>query len=1154
MRIRLLAFLCMVMVQVITANAQTLPFTHYTPEREINPLPSAEVHFVYQDTVGYVWFAVYSSGLVRYNSTTMDVYGVEEGLRDLTVWEVTEDSKGRLWVTSNAGLVASEKPLTEYGTGESVRFVTEIDGVELLDRSVNHNRMALDSRNRLWVGTDNLGIVRYSYDDAGLFTADTVATGLNDEGFQTSVRAVEATGDGIVWAAVVKGNLLRYDQNDRMTSFSSGNSASTNSLFYDPNGRLWGGDQSGRVWRMNDGDGRPEFETVDQTLSSNISDIKADSRDNLWISSEGAGILKIPLNNGGPESKEVIEQTNGLLGNIVFNVFEDREKNIWIAQSGGVSKLRYNYPAFRNLTAVSYAGEQPLLPGSSVGTVHYASDSPFPCNLFAGTSQGGVACITDQFESESITQDEGLQNNWINGLESDNSGRIWIGTVRGLSSISSGDLPPINGVESTVPISLFGESGVLSLYENTASILAADKMRIDVEDSRTQSIESLWFPGYHEVYVVADDRFYSMDDTFGLPAVIYHSAAFDSEGHLWLGTRDRGIYRSTEPFSLQTLKDITDSGENVDLFEQWWSTENGAPSNQIEKMLWVNGMMWVGTPAGLYALDATTLENRYLITSDDGFLANNATSFALSSVTETLWVGTNQGLSEVNPQTGTVLKTVTRQDGLVDNEVWYYGSVDISSEGIVYYGTAKGVSIYDPAKDYRNEEPPVVRIESVQTEDDQNERNQFTFEYSALSFGNERGLQYQTRLIGFSDEWSQMKTDTRINYTNLPAVFFPKEYIFEVRAINESNISSGEPARYSFLVSPPPVLQWWAFLIYLVIFIFGVFAVDRFQRARLLKQEREAAHLRETELKAETAIARSKVAEVQAKALQAENDLKVAELEKARELESAYHELKNTQTRLIQAEKMASLGRLSTGIAHEIKNPLNFINNFAELSSELVDELIEAVEKNDTEEIDFILSSLRLNAEKIEEHGKRADSIVRSMMQHSRGGDSEVVESDLNKLIEEYADLAYHGRQVQNNELNVTVIQDLDSSLKPIDLMAQKVGQVLQNLIENAIDSVWSYSKEKGDDDFKPTIEIQSKRIDDRVVVRIADNGPGIPEVNRERIFEPFFTTKPTGEGTGLGLSISYDIITQMHNGKLEIEESDMGGALFVVTLPLTNL
>jgi len=347
------------------------------------------------------------------------------------------------------------------------------------------------------------------------------------------------------------------------------------------------------------------------------------------------------------------------------------------------------------------------------------------------------------------------------------------------------------------------------------------------------------------------------------------------------------------------------------------------------------------------------------------------------------------------------------------------------------------------------------------------------------------------------------------------------------------------------------LLKWWAFLIYLIIFSIGVFLVDRFQRVRLLKRERETAHLRETELKADAAIARSKVAEVQAKALQAENDLKVAELEKARELESAYHELKNTQNRLIQAEKMASLGRLSTGIAHEIKNPLNFINNFAEVSSELFDELNTAIEENDTEEVKFILSNLKFNTEKIEEHGKRADSIVRSMMQHSRTGTSDMEETDLNKLIQKYVELAYHGRQVQNKKLDVTVTTDLDETLEPVDLMAQKVGQVLQNLIENAIDSVWSYSKEK-DDEFKPTIKIMSKRYQDFVEVRVADNGPGIPEENRERIFEPFFTTKPTGEGTGLGLSISYDIITQMHNGKLEIEESDMGGALFVITLPLS--
>lgn len=1150
MRIRILALLCIALIQSVTAEAQTLPFTNYTPEREINPLPSAEVHYVYQDTIGYIWFAVYSSGLVRYNGTSMEVYGVEEGLRDLTVWEITEDSKGRLWVTSNAGLVASEKPLTDYETGESIRFVTEINGVDLLDRSVNHNRTALDSRNRLWVGTDNLGIVRYSYNGTGVFTADTIATRLNEEGFQTPVRAVEASDDGSVWVAVVRGDILRYDENDEMTSFSSGDNESTNALFYDSIGRLWGGSQGGRVWMMDESKSRPEVETIDQTLSSSISDISSDSRGNLWISSEGAGILKFQLDEKSSMSPELIEQTNGLLSNIVFNIYEDREKNIWIAQSGGASKLRYNYPAFRNLTAVSYAGEQPTLPGSSVGAVHYASNSQFPCKLFAGTSQGGVACVSNQFESESINEENGLQNNWVNGLESDDSGRVWIGTLRGLSSISSGNLSAINGVESTESISLFDQSGVLSIYENTASILAAERLQIDAGPSQSDSVESLWFPAYHDVYVMAEDRFFSMDDSFGLPAVIYHSAAFDSEGHLWLGTRDRGIYRSIEPLSLQTLKEVTDSGESVELFEQWWSTGNGAPSNQIEKMLWANGLMWVGTPAGLYALDEATLENHFVITSDDGFLANNATSFALSPVTQTLWVGTNQGLSEVDPQSGRVLKTVTRQDGLVDNEVWYYGSVDIDSEGKVYYGTAKGVSIYDPSKDYRNEEPPIVRIENIQTEEEQGERNQFIFEYSALSFGNERGLKYQTRLLGFNDDWSSPKAETRVNYTNLPAIFLPKEYMFEVRAINENNISSGEPARYSFIVSPPPLLEWWAFLGYLIIIGSVVFAVDRFQRARLLKKEREAAYLRETELKAEAAIARSKVAEVQAKALQAENDLKVAELEKARELESAYHELKNTQKRLIQAEKMASLGRLSTGIAHEIKNPLNFINNFAEVSSELSEELKEAIDDNDMEEVDFILKNLIFNTNKIAEHGKRADSIVKSMMQHSRGGSAELESTDLNKLVKEYADLAYHGRKVQNKEVDVDISIDLDASVTQIDLMAQKVGQVLQNLIENAIDSVWAYSKEAVDG-YSPAISIQTEMRNSHVIIRIADNGPGISKENRERIFEPFFTTKPTGEGTGLGLSISYDIITQMHNGKLEIEESETGGALFKITLPV---
>ena len=1150
MRLSLLTLLLLAVLQVVAAKAQTLPFTHYSPEREINPLPSAEVLHIYQDRIGYVWFTVYSSGLVRYNGTTMKVYGTDDGLRALTVWEVIEDSNGRLWVASNAGLAVSDKPLSEYETGESVRFVAEIDSVDLFDRTVNHNKMVLDSQNRLWVGTDNLGIIRYSYDESGTFYADTVATMPMADGLQTPVRAITSTKEGSVWASLTEGNLLRYNENGEVFSYDTETDTNTNTLHVDSNGVLRGGDQEGRVWQLDDSGARPVFTTVDVNISDSISDLKEDSDGNLWVASEGGGILKVSFSDKGDESEiatQGIDQTNGLLSNVVFNTFEDRENNIWIAQSGGASKLRYNFSAFKNLTPESYSGEQPLLPGSSVGAVNSSESSQFPCTLFAGTSEG-VACVSQDFESEFISQEDGLQNNYINGLETDSSGRLWIGSTRGLSSISNLQSPTLNGVTSTFPIELFGIEGRLSTYD-TASILAGENLMINVDSSGSQSIESLWFAGYHEVYVVSEDIFYIMDASLGLPLVVYHSAAFDSDGYLWLGSRDQGIYRSKEPFTLQVLRDAVASEENAELFEQWWSTDNGAPSNQIEKMLWLDDLMWVGTTAGLYALDPFTLEARHVINTEDGLLANHAISFDYSPHTETLWVGTNGGLSEVNPEKGSVLKNVTRQDGLVNNEVWYYGSVEVGSDGTVYYGTAKGVSIYKPGLDYRNLEPPRVIIENVITEDEQGERNQYTFEYSALSFGNERGLRYQTRLLGFEDEWSQPKSDTRVNYTNLPAVFDAKEYTFEVRAINENGVTSGEPAQYSFLVSPPALLEWWAFLIYLLVFGTGVFIVDRFQRARLLKKEREAAHLRETELKAEAAIARSKVAEVQAKALQAENDLKVAELEKARELESAYHELKNTQNRLIQAEKMASLGRLSTGIAHEIKNPLNFINNFAEVSSELSEELKEAIEKDDKDEIQFILSSLIFNTGKIEEHGKRADAIIRSMMQHSRGGKIEVEPTDLNKLIREYADLAYHGRKVQNDELEVNLSLDLDSSIDEVEIMPQKIGQVLQNLIENAIDSVWSYSKEMHGE-YKPAISIETRKKGDSIEIWIADNGPGIPAEIRERIFEPFFTTKPTGEGTGLGLSISYDIITQMHGGKLEIDESESGGALFKITLP----
>jgi len=1126
----LLSIAVLIVLFPCRAGGQSLPFTHYTPDNELNPLPSAEVHKVHQDKLGYMWFVVYSSGLVRYNGVNLEVYGLEDGLSDLTVWDLLEDSYGRLWVSSNAGIVVSEKPLENYTAGEKIRFASEIGDIPLVNVAVNHNRMAADE-NGVWVGTESLGLVRYKFTDDGDVRADTLSTTMDNTGNELVIRSLVARSNGTVWVALLGGDLVKYRDDAISQILRTGTDRNTNTLYESPDGTLWGGEQNGSIWRLNETGDRNEFIYLNTSSTSNIPDITMNSDGTLWVSSEGSGLQLIDPVRG--EEIATYTRANGLLGEIVFNTFEDRENNIWIAQSGGVSKLRYNYKAFRNLTATSFAGERPVLPSPSVNSV-LPSRQPNPCSIWAGTSEGGLACINDDFTSEYIQLEDGLTGNWVNGLAYDQSGRLWIGTARGLNSLSFGAIPPHDVASTSNEISIFGTSALLSTYQ-AASVLAVEKLMIQEHPDSDSEVESIWFPAYQAVYAVVDEQLYTLENTTGLPVAIFHTVAFDGKGYLWVGTRDQGIYRSKEPFTLETLVQNENSdGPNI-LFEPWWSTENGAPSNQIENMVWQSGSMWVGMQTGLAILEDGTRNLRKLITTREGLRANNAISFALSPITGMLWVGTNQGLAELDPETGTVLRTVTRTDGLVDNEVWFYGSVQFDPDGILYFGTAKGISLYNPETDRINEIPPILKLTNFTAREIQGERNEFLFEYAALSFGNERQVRYQTRLLGFNDEWSAEKPDTRVNYTNLSAIFFPKTYTFEVRAINESGISSEEPLSFEFAVTPPVIYSWQAFLIYFIVLGLGVFAVDRFQRARLIKRERAAAHLRETELKA--------------KALQAENELKASELEKARELEKAYHELKSTQNRLIQAEKMASLGRLSTGIAHEIKNPLNFINNFSEVSRELVDELKTAITDNDQEEIDYILENLSFNTKKIDEHGKRADSIVRSMMQHSRGGMGEFEPVELNQLIKEYIDLAYHGKKSQKNGLDISINTQLDSSITKVNIIPQKIGQVLQNIIENAIDSVWEY-KQKVNGEYTPKLNITSRRLNGNIEIRISDNGPGIPEHIKEKIFEPFFTTKATGEGTGLGLSLSYDFITQIHNGKLEIEDSELGGATFVITLP----
>jgi signal transduction histidine kinase len=266
-------------------------------------------------------------------------------------------------------------------------------------------------------------------------------------------------------------------------------------------------------------------------------------------------------------------------------------------------------------------------------------------------------------------------------------------------------------------------------------------------------------------------------------------------------------------------------------------------------------------------------------------------------------------------------------------------------------------------------------------------------------------------------------------------------------------------------------------------------------------------------------------------------------------LEKTLVDLKSTQSQLIQSEKMASLGELTAGIAHEIQNPLNFVNNFSEVSKELIDEVNEELAVGNVQLAREITGDIKQNLEKINHHGKRADAIVKSMLQHSQRSSGQKEPTDINALCDEYLRLAYHGLRAKDNAFNAAFHFEEDKSIGKINVMPQEIGRVLLNLINNAFYAVAEKSKTAGPA-YQPTVTVTTKAMADNVMITVSDNGGGISEAIREKIFQPFFTTKPTGEGTGLGLSLSYDIV-KAHGGELKVETKEGKGTVFMIVLPV---
>jgi two-component system, NtrC family, sensor kinase len=263
-------------------------------------------------------------------------------------------------------------------------------------------------------------------------------------------------------------------------------------------------------------------------------------------------------------------------------------------------------------------------------------------------------------------------------------------------------------------------------------------------------------------------------------------------------------------------------------------------------------------------------------------------------------------------------------------------------------------------------------------------------------------------------------------------------------------------------------------------------------------------------------------------------------------------ELKATQNQLIQKEKMASLGELTAGIAHEIQNPLNFVNNFSAINRSLIEEMLEELEKGDVGEAIAIAQDVKVNGERIDSHGKRADAIVKGMLQHSRISTGEKKPTNINALADEFLRLSYHGLRARDSSFNASFKTEFDESIQDIEVAPEDLSRVLLNLCNNAFYAV-TEKRKAADKDYKPLVMVTTKRVNDKVEIIVKDNGTGIPKKVFDKIFHPFFTTKPAGQGTGLGLSLSYDIVIKGHGGELLVRTEEGQGTEFIVQLPYSN-
>lgn len=805
-----------------------------------------------------------------------------------------------------------------------------------------------------------------------------------------------------------------------------------------------------------------------------------------------------------------IDESIGLRNNVINEMTTDREGGLWLALNNGMARVETS-------SALSIFMQESQFSGSVNEMIRYHD------RLYIASS-AGVFWLKESHISEA--------GNFVYPqFQNPVTGEIW-----GLSTVDDALL-------------LATEAGTYQIVGDDLSRIPMDWGEVTYSLHQDRQNPQRVFAGLHNGLGIMEKINGSWKNAGIVPGVTeqIRTMGQDKNGDLWLGTQFRGVVRVDLP-------DGKTRWQPDELIVHKYDKADGMGKMYVG-VYQFNDRLAFTTENGLKRYNPE--RERFYPDSTFGVAiadTNNWVFRLQENGDGSVWVNyrpkgfqRRELLLAIPGDNGSYLLKSAPMDRLrpEDLDRVYSIYVDKDQHNNTWFGGPEGIVRYTPSLDslFLREYTPAIR--KVIIEEDSllyggsmtaapaekildYETNSIRFEFAAQSYEGLSETRYQTQLAGFDKGWSDWSDVPFRAYTNLPE----NNYIFRVRSRNVYGTLSNE-GTFAFQILPPWYRTWWAYLLYVLSLGALIYGLVKVRLRAMVAQQKQL----EDTVKTRT------------------RDLN----ERNGQLQSTLEELQKTQKQLVVREKLASLGELTAGIAHEIKNPLNFINNFSDLSIELTTDLKEELEPikeklpaDLQETVTEILDDMIVNAEKIHQHGTRADNIVKGMLMHSRGKTGQFIETDVNALLDEYVNLSYHGMRAQNSDFNITIHKDYDQSLTAINVVPQDLSRAFLNILNNGCYAAYQKSLENhlAEDGEAPAIWVSTHNVQDNVEIRIRDNGKGIPDDLKVKIFNPFFTTKPTGVGTGLGLSITHEIIVQEHHGHLSLNTESGKFTEFVIQLP----